>query len=247
MNRLMLLLMPALLALTGCSSKQDTTPASESLSLFTEGKGIWFSDETRKLLGVEVVEAVEKPMQRHLETMAQVYRAESDGRPAAATMLLSVVDLPAVKLGQPVTLKPAPGSGAEMAGKLVRFDAHAEITLGQVETLVEFPDPAKLCAVGTSLVATFKNGKAKPAFAVPKSALLTAADGNYLYVVNGTHLTRTPVKTGAVSDGFVEIVDGLYAGDSVAATGVLNLWLVELSAMKGGTPCCAMPKKTANK
>ena len=247
MSRLMLLLLPAIMAITGCGSKQDPAAASESLSLFTTGKGIWFSEETRKLLGVEVVEAAEKPMQRHLQTMAQVYRTASAERLAAATMLLSADDLPAVKVGQPVTLKFEPGNGTDLTGKLVRFDTQAQITLGQVEALVEFPDPTKLCGLGTSLVATLENGEVKQAFVVPETALLTAADGCYVYVVNGTHLTRTAVKTGAVSDGFVEIADGLYAGDSVAATGVPNLWLVELSAIKGGTPCCAVPKKTANK
>jgi hypothetical protein len=41
----------------------------------------------------------------------------------------------------------------------------------------------------------------------------------------------------------VAIEDGLYAGDSVAVRGVDGLWLVELSALKGGTPCCSVPKK----
>ena len=93
------------------------------------------------------------------------------------------------------------------------------------------------------MTATLTNGEARPVFVVPESALLVTADGSYVYAVNGTHLTRTRVKTGAASEGFVEIEDGLYAGDSVAAKGVDGLWLVELSALKGGTPCCPVPKK----
>ena len=73
--------------------------------------------------------------------------------------------------------------------------------------------------------------------------MLSAADGDYVYVVNGKHLTRTKVKTGGAFEGFVEIVDGLYAGDSVAAKAVNSLWFVELSALKGGKPCCVAPKK----
>jgi len=61
-------------------------------------------------------------------------------------------------------------------------------------------------------------------------------------VVNGTHLTRTRVKTGASSEGLVEVQDGLYTGDSVAVKGAQNIWLVELSAIKGGTPCCPVKK-----
>ena len=72
--------------------------------------------------------------------------------------------------------------------------------------------------------------------------MLVAADGTYVYAVNGTHLTRTRIKTGAASEGLVEIQDGLYAGDSVVVKGVQNIWLVELSALKGGTPCCPVKK-----
>ena len=32
-----------------------------------------------------------------------------------------------------------------------------------------------------------------------------------------------------------------------SAKGVDNLWFIELSALKGGTPCCPVPKKDAGK
>ena len=119
--------------------------------------------------------------------------------------------------------------------------------LGQVEGLVEFADPQQRYPAGALVTATFTNGETKTVLVVPESALLTAADGSYVYTLNGSHLVRTRVKPGAVSDGFLEIEDGLYAGDSVAAKGVDGLWLVELSALKGGTPCCPVPKKNAGK
>jgi multidrug efflux pump subunit AcrA (membrane-fusion protein) len=124
------------------------------------------------------------------------------------------------------------------------LDTQAQIVLAQSEALVEFADPQQRYPAGTFLAVTMTNGAARTVFVVPQSALLTAADGSYVYAVNGSHLTRTRVKPGAVSEGLVEIEDGLYAGDSVAARGIDNLWLVELSALKGGTPCCPVPKKT---
>ena len=119
--------------------------------------------------------------------------------------------------------------------------------LGQVEALVEFSDTERRFPAGTFLTASFLTREAKPVFVVPETALLACANGSFVYAVNGKHLTRTAVKAGAVSDGFVEIEVGLYAGDSVAAKGVDNLWFIELSALKGGTPCCPVPKKDAGK
>ena len=141
----------------------------------------------------------------------------------------------------------ASGSGPEINGKLVRLETLTQTVLSQVEALLEFPDPQSRSAAGTFLTATFTNDTGKPVLVVPESALLNAADGCYVYTVNGTHLTRTRIKTGASSQGFLEILEGLYPGDSVAAKGVENLWLIELSAIKGGTPCCPVPRKKAQK
>jgi len=58
--------------------------------------------------------------------------------------------------------------------------------------------------------------------------------GTFVYVVNGNFYLRTAVKTGARSTDFVEITDGLYAGDVVVTTPVNQLWLSELRLTKGG-------------
>jgi multidrug efflux pump subunit AcrA (membrane-fusion protein) len=244
MNRLTLLMVFAVAGLTGCNSKPaDSAPETESVSLFKEGKGVWCSDQTKKLLGVEIVEVAERPMQRHLQKTAQVYRTASTDSPAAAMLLLSADEARELKVDQSTSLKASSEAGPEIIGKLVRLDTEAQAMLGQVEALVEFADPQRHFPIGSFLSATLTNSEPKSAFVVPESAVLAAADGSYVYALNGSHLTRTRVKAGAVSDGWVEIEDGLYAGDSVAAKGVENVWLIELSALKGGTPCCPVPKK----
>jgi multidrug efflux pump subunit AcrA (membrane-fusion protein) len=93
------------------------------------------------------------------------------------------------------------------------------------------------------LTATFLIGEPRPVLVVSRSALLTAAEGTFVYAVNGTHFTRTKIKIGATTDGFVEVEDGLYSGDKVVAKGMESLWLIELSALKGGKPCCAVPRR----
>ncbi len=249
MNQRALLFLFAVVGLTGCNPmRTDTaTPEAETVAIFKDGKGVLFSEETRKLFGVEIAEAAEKPVRQCVQKVAQVYRPGGDGSPCRATLLLGVDESKVLKVGQPVSLKAAHRERVELTGWLVRLDAQAYAALGQVEALVEFSDPQQQCAVGTFLTATFTNAEVKFALVVPESALLTAADGCYVYTVNGSHFTRTRVKAGTASDGFIAIEDGLYAGDSVAAKGVESLWLVELSALKGGTPCCAAPKKNAEK
>jgi multidrug efflux pump subunit AcrA (membrane-fusion protein) len=68
-------------------------------------------------------------------------------------------------------------------------------------------------------------------------------EGPFVYTANGSHFTRTVVRLGAVSDGWVEVVDGLYAGDSVVSKAADTVWMIELCALKGGAPCCPAPMK----
>jgi len=111
------------LALAGCNpepaSEGTTENETVSMSLFKPGKGVWFSDVTKTLFGLEIAEVAEKPLQRRLETTAQVYRGAHDGSPARALILLSDDEAKELKIGQLVSLKTAKGEGPEATGKLV--------------------------------------------------------------------------------------------------------------------------------
>lgn len=73
--------------------------------------------------------------------------------------------------------------------------------------------------------------------AIPAAALLRTVRGDFVYAVNGDRLLRTPVKTGASHDGWIEIAEGLYDGDRLAVAAVRALWLAELQAVNGGVGC----------
>jgi HlyD family secretion protein len=192
---------------------------------------------------LETAEVAEKPMRSQLQKLAQVFRTDADGAKSEALVMLTIAEAKELKPGQPVLLKAA-DSNNETPGKLGRVDESTRVALGQVEGLLQFTDGQRRSPVGAFLTATFA-AKTKNALVVPITALLTAADGTFVYVINGKHFTRTKIKTGAASDGYIEVEEGLYPGDQVVAKGVDNLWLIELSALKGGKPCCAVPKKQA--
>lgn len=227
----------------GCKAKapEEAAPVSDSVSLFTKDRGVWFSDETKKLFGLEVQEVTQRSMARRVRKTAQVYRGGRDGALARAMLWLNAAEADALKVGQRLSL--VTGEGTEIAATLVRLERQTQTVFERTEGLIEFPDPQQCHPAGAFVTATWTNGAARPALAVPDSALLVAADGRYVYAVNGTHLTRTRVKTGVAVEGFVEIEEGLYEGDFIVTRGVDELWLVELSALKGGTPCCPVPKK----
>jgi len=84
---------------------------------------------------------------------------------------------------------------------------------------------------------------AKATLVVPREAVIRGTSGNLVYAVNGDAYTLTWVEIGAEANGMVEITDGLFAGDSVVTRGAMDLWLVELRAVKGGQGCCPAPPK----
>lgn len=72
---------------------------------------------------------------------------------------------------------------------------------------------------------------------VPADALLRTARGDFVYVANGAWFIRTPVEVGATADGRIEIIDGLYEGDTIVTRGVRALSLTEIQALNGGVGC----------
>ena len=212
-----------------------------------KNKGVHLPPELRRDLGVVTAEVMEKSVTPRLQKRAQVYRAAEAGSPAAALTWVNEAEAKTLQAGEKVGLRSGGSNACEFSGNLTRLEKSSSAAPGQIEALLEFTDPERRCAVGSSLVATFSGGSAHTALTVPEAAVIHGAVGAFVYAVIGEHFTRTPVKTGAVTDGWVEITDGLYAGDVVAVKAAESLWLIELSALKGGSPCCPAPMKSDGK
>jgi multidrug efflux pump subunit AcrA (membrane-fusion protein) len=235
--KITIFVLPMCLALTGCgheSSKREAgETAAKGLPSFKEGKGLWLSEETRRFIGLEITEVSERKLEGQLTTEVQVYHAAASS--VHAIGLLSGEQAKLLQPGQFASLATKDGKSGD--GKLIRVDEQIRPASGQVELIIEISGTEKEYARGTFLTATFKPVKEEIANVIPHSALLRAAEGDFVYVVNGDHLTRTAVKVGAESGDFVEILDGLYSGDKVATKAVQTLWLTELRFVKGGAAC----------
>ncbi len=184
---------------------------------FKAGRGLLLNPEVRKALGLKTAEAEERPLADNIRLIAHVF--------ATTPQVLASVTVPA---GQVEHFKKHTFKDA----KLVRIDRGAASATRLVDLVVALertPPPA----IGEFVDLEFAT-EPSPVLAVPRSALLDAATGTFIYVVNGEHYLRTPVKTEARSADFVEITDGLYAGDVVVIAPVEQLWLAELRLTKGG-------------
>jgi len=201
---------------TAAKPEQEEAGGAGGIS-FKAGRGLSLHPEVSKALGLKTAEAEERPLADNIRLIAHVF--------ATTPQVLASVTVPAgqVEHFRKHTFKDA---------KLVRIDRGAAAATRLVDLIVALertPPPA----IGEFVDVDFST-EPSPVLAVPRSALLDAATGTFVYVVNGDHYLRTPVKTEARSADFVEITDGLYAGDVVVVSPVEQLWLAELRLTKGG-------------
>ncbi len=229
-----ILLLPFCLALIGCAkSEHKPESTAKELPSYKEGKGLSLSEETRRFIGLEITEVSERKLAGRVTTEVQIYQTDTNS--VRASGLISREQSGQLRPGQSVSLETK--SGTPVDGKLIRLDEQSQSASGRVELIVELPGTEKEYAQGTVLTATFNTAERDSVTVIPRSALLRAAEGDFVYAVNGDRLTRTAVKVGVESGDVIEITDGLYSGDKVAVKPVQTLWLTELRFVKGGAAC----------
>jgi hypothetical protein len=228
------LLAAACAALVGCggeSTKMEAKDLKKDLPSFKEGKGLFLPAETRQSIGLEIADVTERSLNRRLAVEVQVYESAT-GAVCRASGWVSKQQAEWLHPGLPVSLSSI--NGQTMEGKLVRLEGKTQVVAGQSELIIEMPVGDTKHSLGDFFTATMTATNQEAATSIPSSSLLRAAQGDFVYVVNGERLLRTPVKVGGAGDGFTQITNGLYAGDKVAVKPVQILWLTELRLATGG-------------
>lgn len=216
-------------------------------AIYREGRGIELPEETRKSIGLELVEVGEREVWPHQTLTAQVYRSAAEtsrthGREregnAYATALVSKEQAGLLKPGQKLTFRCREGEDSAHDGVVWKIDTAQLPVLGKAEALLELPDGDRSLAVGAFIEASVPiGGSPQKGVGIPHSAILETSTGKYAFVQNGDSLLRTEIKTGAGNGEYVEVVEGLYEGDTIAVKPVETLYLIELRATKGGGHC----------
>ena len=227
----------------GCGHESVDSAKTEEPVVFgpqhSAKKGLLVPADTRQSLGLKIVEVTEQKVPTTFEVQLRVYdagktvsRASGSVKPEQAKLL---------KVGQVVQVRSRDGKSA--AAKVMNLSDQLQKATGMMELLAEIPQPPDEFAVGKFVQASVTLDSSESVVTIPRAALLQCSDGHSVYTVSGEHLVRTPVKVGATSADFVEIKDGLYAGDQVVLQPVMSLWMTELAAVKGGQACCVEPAK----
>ena len=223
----------------GEADGHDHEEESPSGASFKVDRGVMLTDETRKILDVEVVDVAERTLPNQIRFTIQVFGEkhhhlinpeDHTGCDVHGSAFLSEETAAPVKTGQPVDV--IKDTNNPLGG--VVLAVQKALALGESEIVIGISNAATALKPGEFVPARINIPRDKPVPAIPQPALLRTSDGTFVYTVNGDACLRRAVKVGGEADGWVEIADGLLAGERVVTRPVQTLWLIELRATRGG-------------
>jgi len=126
---------------------------------------------------------------------------------------LAEQDLAAVRIGMPVTVTPIGGTQS-FTGSVWQVSPIIDPTSRQGVVRIQLAYNAALRPGGFATASLSAQRTTAPV--LPESAVLSDAQGNYVYMVDGTnHIVRRSVKVGDVSDTGVAVLSGLQGDERV--------------------------------
>ncbi len=215
---------------------EEESPSGAS---FKAGKGVIVTDETKKILGVEVAEVTEQKLPAQIRFNMQVFGEkhhhairddDHTGCDVHGSGFLPNDKADTVRAGQIVQIQTR--TNEALAGVVLAVEK--AVSLGEAEVIVGLTNATDKVKPGEFLSAVITLPRDNVVTVIPRSALLRTSEGTFVYALNGEAYLRTPVKLGSEANGLLEITDGLLAGDSVVTKPVETFYLIELRATKGG-------------
>lgn len=108
-------------------------------------------------------------------------------------------------------------------GRIALIDTRVNETTRAATARAEFPNPGGRIRPGMLMRVAVQQGQ-RQAPAAPEAAVQYQGDGAFVYRIargdNGSTAQRVEVQTGAVENGFVEIISGLDIGDRIVGSGL---------------------------
>lgn len=131
-------------------------------------------------------------------------------------------DIPAVSIGQRARFKVGGFGAREFDGEVQRINPITADGSRAITIYIAVPNPNQALKGGMFAQGALTLDNAAPVLAVPQRAVHEEAGAAFVYTLRDDKIVRTAVKVGAAapSGTFVEVRDGLVAGDRVIVTAI---------------------------
>jgi multidrug efflux pump subunit AcrA (membrane-fusion protein) len=135
------------------------------------------------------------------------------------------VDAGRVAVGQRVSLRLDAHPDAEFHGTITNAGRTVQLKRGSLDPLkvlrvdiqLDRTDPAKM-RPGMRFQGTIELGRVKNAVLIPRDAVLLGVQGPFVYRRTPLRVEQVPLRLGRENERFVEVLEGLGAGDRVLVT-----------------------------
>jgi membrane fusion protein (multidrug efflux system) len=133
-------------------------------------------------------------------------------------------DIPAVQIGQQARFKVGGFGAQEFVGEVQRINPMTADGSRAITIYIAVSNPNRALKGGMFAQGALTVDKTEPVLAVPQRAVHEEAGAAYVYTLRDDKIARTSVKVGAAAPGssFVEVREGLAAGDRVIVTEITN-------------------------
>jgi len=125
--------------------------------------------------------------------------------------------------GTPLTATADAYGDAPFQGRIALIDTRVNETTRAATARAEFPNPGNRIRPGMLLRVAVQQGQ-RQAPSAPEAAVQYEGAGAFVYRIaagsEGSTAQRVEVQTGAVENGFVEILSGVQAGDRIVGSGL---------------------------
>ena len=131
-------------------------------------------------------------------------------------------DIPAVTIGQRARFKVGGFGAREFDGEVQRINPITADGSRAITIYIAVPNPNQALKGGMFAQGALTLDNVAPVLAVPQRAVHEEAGAAFVYTLRDDKIVRTAVKVGAAAPGgtFVEVRDGLAAGDRVIVTAI---------------------------
>ena len=113
--------------------------------------------------------------------------------------------------------------GETIVGKVAKLDTRVDETSRAITARAQFPNPGARLKPGMLFRVSIARGQ-RQSLSAPESALSVQGDEAFVYVLQDqggkTSVEQRPVVAGARRDGFVELTQGVAAGERIVADGL---------------------------
>jgi RND family efflux transporter MFP subunit len=146
-----------------------------------------------------------------------------------ATMQLEApvpaTDIPNVRIGQPVEVRVDGYDKRKFSGKVDRINPVTEAGSRSITTYIKIDNPQGELRGGMFAQGEITQARSQPVLTVPVASIQLEGERQYVYTVEGGHIRRKDITTGAKSEGegLIEVKSGLDSGVQVVATKIDGL------------------------